>query len=127
VLLCSEKYLTDNERIFEVSLLVSSEEDESNESVFSHSEWMKLQVSASAGQQHEPRMHPITTRSLFQSQSWKQSEEDLSKIFQQLFALAEDPDQVLSAPPPPPLPSLSVCCDRLYGRLNGIYALPSQE
>ena len=81
----------------DVSVLVSSEEGEFNESVFSHSEWMKLQVSSN-GHQH---MHPITTRALFQSQTWNQSEEDLSKIFGELFALTGDhlaPDQVLSSP-----------------------------
>jgi hypothetical protein len=105
---CSEKCL-DNDRGLDVSVLVSSEEAELNESVFSHSEWMKLQVS-NDGQQH---MHPLSTRALFGSQTWKQSEEDLSKIFIELFALDGDhlaPEQVSSLPFLPSHSPLAVSC-----------------
>jgi hypothetical protein len=85
----SEKYLSDNERILDLSARVSQV---GGNGILSKSVWEEL-ISADERDDDLPTMNTMSVRSLLEKESWKQSEEELQQIFTQVFAL-DTPEQV---------------------------------
>lgn len=84
-MILSEKYVVDNDRIFDVSVVVSPDE-EIKDGFFTELQWNELSTP-------ENTLQMESTKSLFNRQTWQQSEQHLATILYQLFSL-DDPDQV---------------------------------
>jgi hypothetical protein len=82
----------DNERVFDLSARVSSE---GGNGILSEASWEALIATPDDLDDPSSIMNTVPVRSLLQSEPWKQSEEALSQIFSQVFAL-DDPQQVLT-------------------------------